>query len=27
LSENGLLENEALDVGLWEALTLDVATS
>lgn len=27
LSENGLLENEALDVGLWEALTLDVAAS
>lgn len=27
LSENGLLENEALDVDQWEALTLDVAAS
>ena len=27
LAENGLLKNEALDVDLWEALTLDVAAS
>ena len=27
LAENGLLEEEALDVDLWEALTLDVAAS
>ena len=27
LSENGLLENEALDVDQWESLTLDVAAS
>ena len=27
LAENGLLKDEALDVDLWEALTLDVAAS